>query len=249
MLIEYDDKTDIIIPGDANTTLEYATNHWIKIAKTSISKNNKFSVALSGGKTPLYIYEKLSQKPYIDRIDWSKVFLFWGDERQVPSDNPESNYFMAMQAGLIKIPIPKNQIFKMNTLEKIEENSLEYEELIQNNLGKNLFDLVMLGVGKDGHIASLFPNTKALKVKDRLVTENYVKELNAFRLTITFECINNSSNIVIYAVGEEKKQIINTIFSSEEKTLPVQKIGSKKHKVTWILDSSSGEFFNNYLKK
>jgi 6-phosphogluconolactonase len=138
------------------------------------------------------IYQNLSLPASIKRIDWSKIFLFWSDERPVPPEHPESNFFMAMQAGLAKLPIPSSQIFRMHAENEIEKRAREYEKTIQRVLNGRPFDLMMLGMGEDGHTASLFPDTKGLDAKDQLIIANFVPQKKSWRMTVTFKCINNA---------------------------------------------------------
>lgn len=231
---DFDSRRTIAIPGDKQVTLTFAVNHWALTANQSIAKNGAFRVALSGGSTPKIIYEKLATD-FADKIDWSRVHLFWGDERSVLTD---SNYKMAMDAGLAKLPIPKNQIHRMVAEENIEANATAYEKA----LGSAPLDLVMLGMGEDGHTASLFPNTKALEEKNRFVVANEVPQKQTLRMTLTFPCINQASQIAFYVLGDSKKEMIQEIFHQPELNLPSQLIGTKEHKALWILDSAAAAF-------
>lgn len=237
MLNSWDARRDFIIPGDANKTIDFALEHWISSAQKAIQQRGRFMVALSGGSTPKAIYEKL----IFEKLDWSKIWLFWSDERAVPPDNTDSNYHMAMQY-FNQVPIPPSQIFRMCAEKEIERNALDYEEKIRIHVGKHLFDLVMLGVGEDGHTASLFPNTAALQVNNRLVVANYVEAKKTWRMTFTFSCINESFHSCIYAIGANKKfivpQVLNAPILSE---FPSSNIGTAHKKCLWILDSEAAE--------
>ena len=152
----FDERRHIALPGDHDATLAFAVANWLDIADASIADHDFFAVALSGGSTPKKIFQYLAQMP--ERLDWSKVYLFWGDERSVPPNDPDSNYRMAIEeSGLGKLPIPKNHIFRMKAEEDIEANARAYEQIIREKLGPHPFDLIMLGMGDDGHTASLFP--------------------------------------------------------------------------------------------
>lgn len=218
-----------VVPGNKEETLAYATDHWIETAKNAIAKRGAFRVALSGGSTPKAIYEKLSNE-HLHSLDWSKVHLFWGDERNVPPTDPDSNYKMAMDAGLAKLPIPENQIHRMDP----EKSPLEYEKLLTQPL-----DLVMLGMGEDGHTASLFPNTAALNETTRLVVLNDVPQKETTRMTLTFSAINQAHTIVFYVLGDSKKKMIKKIFHEPEHQFPAQLIGTAENKALWILDSAA----------
>lgn len=236
MLKNWDARRDYIIAGNGAETIRFATEHWIHSAERAIQQRNRFVVALSGGSTPKAIYEALTEKT---QLDWSKVWLFWSDERAVPPDHPESNYRMAMES-FKKLPIPPNQIFRMKGEAEIEKQAQDYEEIIHRLLGKDLFDLVMLGVGEDGHTASLFPNTAALKIEDRLVTSNYLPEKKSWRMTLTFKAINESRQSAIYAIGSSKKMIVPQVLNAPiESPYPASRIGDSIHKTLWILDAEA----------
>ena len=174
-------------------------------------------------------------------IEWNKVHLFWSDERACPPDHPDSNYNMAMQAGLSKMPIPKEQVHRMRAEEKIEENASAYEQEIAAALKGRPFDLVMLGMGEDGHTASLFPHTEALKVQNRLVTANYLPEKNVWRMTFTYDCINQASNIAIYVLGASKKVTLAEVLLSPNQfdRYPIQKVGTLTRHALWIVDEAA----------
>jgi 6-phosphogluconolactonase len=237
----WDTRRDLIVPGDHYSTTQFCTDHWISICNQSINDHGAFFVALSGGSTPKSIFERITSPPYDTRIDWSKVHLFWSDERAVAPQHPDSNYHMAMQAGLGRMPIPKDHIHRMQAEENCEANALAYEKMIQSVLKERSFDLVMLGMGEDGHTASLFPHSKALQAKNRLVVANFLPEKDMWRMTFTFECINQASRIAIYVLGANKKYILaDVLFSSDQfDRFPVQRIGTPEHHALWIVDEAA----------
>lgn len=238
MLKSWDERRDYIIAGNTKETIAFATEHWIHSAERAIQQRGRFAVALSGGSTPKAIYEQLGHT----KLDGSKIWLFWSDERGVPPDHPDSNYRMAMESGLSKLNIPPNQIFRMHAEKNIEKNAQEYEEKIRHHLGKHLFDLVMLGVGEDGHTASLFPNTPSLGIEKSLVTTTYLPEKKSYRMTLTFPCINQSLQSVIYAIGPSKHLIIPKIFDAAIiSPYPASRIGTPDHKALWILDNDAAK--------
>jgi len=243
MLKHWDERRDLVIPGDSEATISYAADHWIHTGRLSIEKTGRYAVALSGGSTPKSIFENLSLRP--KDLDWSKVFLFWSDERAVPPNDPESNYHMAMTAGFSKLPIPKNQIFRMRAENAIEKNALEYEALIKNIVGPTLFDLVMLGLGEDGHTASLFPNTSAIEIEDRWVAPNYVNKKSSWRMTFTLPCINQSKLSVIYALGSSKAEIIPKVLNAPlPSPWPASWVGTVSKKSLWIVDLLASKNLN-----
>lgn len=247
----WDEKTKILIPGDKDTTIYTCVAHFLDLARECIEKKGSFSVALFGGSTPKPIYELLAIPEDAKKIDWSKVYLFWSDERSVPPTHEDSNYHMAMHHGMQKLPIPEQNIFRMKAEEKIEQHAMEYENQIQKVLKKEPFDLIMLGVGEDGHTASLFPNTAGLHIQDRLVAANYVPQKSTWRMTFTFPLINASSHTVIYVFGSEKKEIIHKVFTKTPapEKFPCQYVGTKKNPALWILDQAAAQLILPLLQK
>jgi len=243
----FDERRQILIPGDQNATLDVCIHHFIDSCKRAIKDHGRFTVALSGGSTPKALYEHISSSPYKEKIEWDKVWLFWGDERSVPSDSDESNYKMALDAGLKQMPIPKEQIHRMVAEEKIEENAAKYEATLRKILGDTSLDLVILGMGEDGHTASLFPGTEALHASNRWVVANFVPQKNTWRMTFTFELINAAKEIAIYVLGAGKKHTLAQVFYTQKtkEPFPIEKIGTSKHPALWIIDeAAASETFN-----
>ena len=237
-IIPYDNRRNLFIGKDLEDAISFAAEHWIHTAKRAIQQRGRFAVALSGGSTPKAIYQKLGS---VQDIDWKKVFLFWSDERAVPPDHPDSNYKMAMEF-FKNLPIPPHQIFRMKAESDLEKHAKEYEELIRRHLDDHFFDLVMLGVGEDGHTASLFPKTAALDAKDRLVVGNFLPHLKTHRMTFTFDCINQSHEIVIYALGPQKQDIIHKVLEAAVASpYPASRIGTPEHQALFILDQLSAK--------
>lgn len=240
--IRFDTKRRLFLPGDHEETLTFAVENWLEVAAESIVDHEFFAVALSGGSTPKKIFQKLAQKP--DVIDWSKVYLFWGDERSVPPNHPDSNYRMAIEeSGLGRLPILKEHIFRMVAESDIEANAIAYEALIEEKLGGHPFDLVMLGMGDDGHTASLFPHTEALHAKGKLVVANHVPQKNAWRMTLTYECINSARHICFYVLGASKAKVLEKVLTSafNYEQFPSQNIGTKGNPAVWILDLDASQ--------
>lgn len=237
---KWDERRLIIIPGDKSTTIEFCVKHFIDSANEAIKHHGKFFVALSGGSTPKAIYDLLATH-HIDAVDWKKVYIFWSDERSVPPEHPDSNYHMAMTCGFSKLPIPSSQIFRMHAEENLKDNATLYEKTINNVLEDHPFDLVMLGMGEDGHTASLFPKTKGLEDKTHLVIANYIPEKDTWRMTMTFKCINSASNIVLYVIGNSKKETLKTVFNIKDpNSLPPScKVGTKESPALWIVDNDA----------
>lgn len=237
MLKSWDTRRDLYVGGNAQEAIAFAVEHFVHAAQRSILQRGRFAVALSGGSTPKVVYQQLIEQP----LEWSKIWLFWSDERAVPPDHPDSNYRMAMEF-FKKVPIPASQVFRMQAESDIEQGALDYEEKVKHVLGKSLFDLVLLGVGEDGHTASLFPHTKALLEEDRLVVANHVPDKKCWRMTLTFSCINQSHHSAFYALGKSKKLIIPKVLTAPiDSEFPASRIGTPEHKALWILDEDAAE--------
>lgn len=238
----FDERRELIIPGDHQETIAFALEHFIDTANRAITEHGAFFVALSGGSTPKEIYQKLASQEYKDRIDWTRVHLFWSDERSVPPTSSDSNYHMAVDAGLKTLPIPKAQIHRMVAEETIDKNATHYETLIKETLKGKPFDLIMLGMGEDGHTASLFPGTKALKETKRLVIPNHILKQDTWRMTFTYPLINAAKQTAIYVLGDKKKERLSSVLQPkpEAPPFPIQKIGTKEHPALWIVDKDAG---------
>lgn len=237
----WDDRRNIAIPGDEKETLLFCVEHILSAYKEAVAKTGSFTVALSGGSTPKAIFSLLTASPYASEIDWNKVHLFWSDERSVPPNDPDSNFHMAMEAGFKSVGIPPNQIHRMKAESNIEEEAKIYEKLIQHKLKNKGFDYLMLGMGEDGHTASLFPETEALKIQDHLVAANHVPQKNTWRMTLTFPCINAAKHIVLYVLGEKKQKLLEEIYSHKKPCYPVEQIGTDIHPALWIVDKEAAK--------
>lgn len=236
----YDSRRQVIIPGNDIETIQFCVEQFLSLAKEAIADHDCFAVALSGGSTPKAIFQGLLQSQNHTTVDWSKVLLFWGDERCVPKDHPDSNYRMAMEAGFSKLPVPQENIFPMPVEGDLKSNSETYGNLIIKKTS-GIFDLVMLGMGEDGHTASLFPKTSALHIDNQLVAANYIPEKNIWRMTLTYTCIHAARNIIIYVLGTSKAKMLKKVLSEpyQPDLLPIQKIGTASHPSIWIVDQEA----------
>jgi 6-phosphogluconolactonase len=238
----WDKKKNWIVLDNETDFVSFAARDFIQKAAQSIDQKDAFFVALSGGSTPRKVYQTL-YKEHKNDIDWSKVFLFFSDERVVPLDHPESNYHMAMEAGFAHLPIPKKNIFPMNTEKTPQESAEKYNTTIDEITGEDLFDLVLLGVGEDGHTASLFPETKGLSQSAVAACANFVPQKSSWRITLTFDCINASSSIVFYASGAKKQEILEKIFYPKKNNpiFPAECVGTEDNPALWIMDKAAAK--------
>src|SRR3990172_799487 len=198
-----------------------AAHEFVREAQQTVQANGRFTVVLSGGSTPKNLYALLAQLEFATRIPWKQTFVFWGDERHVPPDHPESNYRMAYDAMLSKVPIPPSNIHRIHGEESPAEAADQYEKVIRDFLP---FDWVFLGMGPDGHTASLFPGTKALRETQRMVASNWVGKLNTYRITTTAPVFNSAAHVVCLITGEDKAAPLKAVLEGpyEPDQLPVQ---------------------------
>lgn len=238
----WDARRDVVIPGDTEQTLTFCVDHLLRAYEEAIRSHGNFYIALSGGSTPKNIFHKLTHSPIKEKIDWSKIHLFWSDERSVGPDHIDSNYRMAMEEGFAKMPIPKDQIHRMEAEKGVERYAIIYEEIIERVLKKRPFDYIMLGMGDDGHTASLFPHTSALSEEKKSVCGNWIPQKDTWRMTLTYPCINQAAHIVIYVLGEAKKQTLLSVLKDEKPSIdyPIVKIGTTSNKALWICDLAAG---------
>ena len=220
-----------------------AAQFFVKLAR-SITTERSFSVALSGGNTPRRVYELLAEDEFKDQIDWPQVHLFFGDERPVPPDDPASNYGMARTALISRVPIPESNVHPISGAGDPHENARDYEhELKAHFPGATWprFDLVWLGIGEDGHTASLFPGTAAIKENKAWVVANWVDHLNEHRITLTAPAINAAANVVFLVTGENKAARLAEVISGPFKphALPAQLIKPTRGSLLWMVDAAA----------
>lgn len=240
-------RQELILPGEANATIHFATHHLLAVADEAIERRGRFTLALSGGSTPRAIYEALLLPAYRNLIDWGSLFLFWSDERAVSPTHSESNYRMAMNAAFAHLPIPREQIFRMEAEGELATAAEAYERRILELIPDGSLDMVMLGMGVDGHTASLFPGTAALTERERLVVVNEVPQLRCHRMTMTFRAINAARTICVYIIGKEKAAALQAAAtaSCDPLRLPIQGVGTEERPALLIADSAATALFSS----
>ncbi|MCM5664182.1 6-phosphogluconolactonase [Galbibacter mesophilus] len=217
---------------------------FIEKAQEAIKANGKFTVALTGGSSPAGLYRLLASDDYKNKIDWTKVFVFWGDERWVPIDDEKSNAGAAFNDFLNHIPIPKENIFPMWKKDvEPEEYAKEYEAILEDHLEQGeRFDLILLGMGDDGHTASLFPNQQIiLQEKEKKVAAYYLAPQSMHRITLTAPLINKAKQIVFLVFGEKKSNALYEVLQGERNSdlYPTQLINMDKGNVTCMVDKAA----------
>ena len=234
-------EADIRILNTPQELFQAAAAEFIALASAAIRDHGKFTVALSGGSTPKSLYSVLARSA----LPWDKIFFFWSDERHVPPDHPESNYRMAKEALLSKVPVPPENIFRVRAEEK-DANVVAkyYEEALRSFFGLRpgefpRFDLILLGLGPDGHTASLFPNTAALNETKLLVVANWVEKFKANRITFTYPVLNNAACVIFLVSGADKADMVRTVLEDGRADLPSQRVHPVNGRLLWLLDKGA----------
>jgi 6-phosphogluconolactonase len=230
--------------GSPQELFRAAAEKFCTLGSEAIKTHGRFSVALSGGSTPRGLHQELVTH-FASRLDWNKVFFFWGDERHVPPDSSDSNYRMAKETLLSKLPIPRENIFRvLSELPDARQAAAKYEQALQQFFHPEpdsfpKFDFILLGMGPDGHTASLFPGTAALQEKDHLVVANWVEKLNTFRITFTYPVLNSAACIMFLVNGDEKAEMVRRALKDSAANLPCQKVRPDDGALLWYLDKGA----------
>lgn len=216
----------------------------LQAAVECVDKNGRFAVALSGGSTPRPMHRLLAEEPYLSRIPWKNTHVFWVDERMVPAHHPDSNYGLARKDLLQQVPLPVTHIHPMPTGVAPGSGAVLYAKELRDyfkpSANQNpVFDLICLGIGSDGHVASLFPGYPYKENPDIWVANVKGGSPNIERLTLTFSILNSADKLFFLVSGIEKAPIMRTLFRDKPSGLPAQKIRPRSNKLTWILDAAA----------
>lgn len=238
---------EIRVLADAKSIAQTAAAEFLDAARGAVREKGSFSVALAGGSTPKALYGLLASNPLQEKVPWSKIQFFFGDERHVPPDHAESNFGMSKEAMLAKAPIDPKQVHRIKAeKQNAAKAASEYEDDLRASFGLAAgqlpgFDLVFLGMGPEGHTASLFPGTKALKEEHRLAVSNWVGKLYTDRITLTPPVLNNAARVIFMVHGEEKAPALKAVLEGpyEPEQLPAQLVQPKLGKVLWLVDPSA----------
>jgi 6-phosphogluconolactonase len=254
----FTNQREIRIFPDAKALTQFAANEFATFASDCAKTKGSFNVALSGGSTPKALYEMLVDDPTLRaRIPWDKVFFFFGDERHVPPDHADSNYRMAKEALFAKLSLRDDQVARIHgEYPDTEKAALEYEQVLRayfkvNDGAYPRFDLVLLGMGEEGHTASLFPGTKALHAANRIVVRNWVGKLYTERITLTAPAINEASQIMFLVTRADKAPALKAVLEGpyEPEQLPAQLIQPSHGKVLWLVDQAAGSMLTTGIRE
>jgi 6-phosphogluconolactonase len=236
-------RTIEIFPN-ATDLFRASAEEFIRAARSAIGARGRFTVALAGGSTPKALYSLLAAE--YANFEWNRVFVFFGDERHVAPDHPDSNYRMVNESLLNKISIPAENIFRVHA-ENPDASAAasDYENQIRRFFSVKpgefpRFDFILLGMGPDGHTASLFPGSSALGEQERIVVANWVEKFKTHRITFTFPVLNRAAEVMFLASGADKAEMLHEVLQGEgAATLPSQRVQPSDGKLVWMLDEAA----------
>lgn len=227
-----------------NQLSQAAAELFVKVAQEAVKQRGRFTVALTGGSSPVQLYEMLTEPPYAEEVPWAQTYVFWGDERWVPLTDERSNARMARETLLSKVPVPLGQIYPMWAENAPPEDfALHYEELLHRHFYEEnpRFDLILLGMGDDGHTASLFPHTGVVHERSRWVRAYYLESQSMYRITLTAPLLNQARNICFLIFGESKAHALHEVLEGKPnpEEYPAQLIQPEKGELRWYVDQDA----------
>jgi len=209
-----------------------AAEYFVARSGEAVARRGFFTVALSGGSTPKALYQLLAES-FQEQVPWSRPHFFWSDERHVPPDHPDSNYRMTYEAMLSRVPIPEDNVHRVHGENPdAAEAANEYEQILLP------LDLILLGLGTDGHTASIFPGSEVLQETKRLVAAPWVEKLNKYRITMTLPLLNSGSSVLFLVSGAEKAGIVKEVIEGP-KQYPAQFVQPTRGQLLWMLDKDA----------
>jgi 6-phosphogluconolactonase len=235
---------ELRIVADAASLNLAAAEEFCRCAESAIAARGRFCVALAGGNTPRGVYARLAAG-LKNALPWEQVFIFFGDERHVPPEDPESNYRMARESLLSKVPIPPENVHRIQAELAAPAAAAQYEADLRDFFRLAArewprFDLILLGLGDDGHTASLFPSTAGLEERSHLVVANWVEKFAAYRITFTYPVLNHAGEVVFVVSGKAKAQILKDVFAADKHgSYPAQAVHPDNGKLLWIADKDA----------
>lgn len=251
-------EREIRILADGAAIAKRAAQEFVQAAAPAVREKGSFNVALAGGSTPKALYSLLVNDPTLrSQVPWDKMHLFFGDERHVPPDHPDSNFRMATEAMIAKSPMKPEQVTRIKgEYPDAGQAALEYEKALREYFKlKNgeypRFDLVLVGMGNEGHTLSLFPGTKALHADGRIAVRNWVGKLYADRITLTAPAASNAARVIFMATGADKAPALKAVLEGpfEPEQLPAQLLQPKNGKLLWLVDTAAGSMLSMGIRE
>lgn len=233
---------ELMVLDTPQAVAQAVADAFVNDAQAAIGERGRFFVALAGGTTPKAAYALLAQPPRRERVDWQRVNVFFGDERCVPPDSDQSNYKMANDALLHNVNIPESNVHRMRGEDAPEKAAADYADVLVREIGNPpRFDLIMLGMGADGHTASLFPGTDPRQDENRLVRSIYVKKMSAHRITFTPRVINAARHVIVATEGASKAPALFAVLKGtyDPAVHPIQIIAPAEGRLTWYVDRAA----------
>jgi len=230
--------------SNAQALARGAAEHFVARSGEAVARKGTFTVALSGGSTPKVLYQILASEPFSAQVPWSKTHFFWSDERHVPPDHPDSNYRMTHEAMLSHVPVPESNVHRVHSENpNAGEVANEYEQTLLQLTKQTVpqLDLILLGLGPDGHTASIFPGSEVLHETQRLVAAPWVEQFNSYRITMTLPLLNNGASVLFLVSGAEKAEIVKAVIEGP-KTYPAQFIQPTHGQLLWMFDKDAASF-------
>ena len=223
-----------------------AAEEVVRTGNDAVAERGRFTIALAGGSTPKSLYNLLATNARTT-LPWDHMFFFWGDERHVPPADPESNYRMAEEAMLSKVPVPPGNVFRIKTENPEAAAAAEdYEKTIRKFFALEpgqfpRFDLILLGMGPDGHTASLFPGTAALQEKSRLVVANWVEKMKTHRISLTLPVLNAARCVTFLVSGTDKAPALKAVLEENvpPEQYPAKLVKPSEGKLIWLIDRAA----------
>jgi 6-phosphogluconolactonase len=214
----------------------------IEIGKKAILDKNQFTFVLSGGNSPKKLFQLLASADFKNQLDYSKVFFFFGDERYVANNHPDSNYLMAKESLLDVLAIPASQVYKVDTGLDPATAAQDYERQICNFFNDEpVFDFILLGLGDDAHTASIFPNTPLIWIDEEMVKEVYLEDKQVYRISFTAPLINKANHVAFLTFGANKADAIKAVFEEvkDYNKYPAQLINPESGNLHWFVDEAA----------
>lgn len=236
---------EVVVLPDPEAVAREAAARFARLAQQTVAERGQFAVALSGGSTPRELYALLSASPYHEQVPWPGVHLFWGDERCVPPDDPQSNYRLVRETLLEHVPFPAANVHRIRAELSpdvaTEAYARELRRFFAADEGTPRFDLVLLGMGPDGHTASLFPGTAGLEETGRAVVANWVPQQGVWRITLTYPTLNAARRVIFLVTGAAKAEPLRDVLhpSPHRPALPVQRVRPTEGTLTWLVDKAA----------